>query len=169
MTIYNDIKSEIIFIIQKILFIIIVYTVSTYIANYIISLLPSDNILYSQLKSIIYVSIIALGIIYILVSNGIEVNTILTILAGVSLTLALAFQSFISNIVATIYVLLINLFDIGDKITVGFNSGVVTSMNLINTTLIDDDNRLVIIPNSKFLDTAIIKLKKKSLETNLTV
>ncbi len=166
MSIYNEIKSGIIFIIQKILFAIIVYIVSTYIANYIISLLPSDNILYSQLNSIIYVSIIALGIIYILICNGIEVNTILSILAGVTLTLALAFQSFTSNIVATIYVLLINLFDVGDKLTVGFNSGVVTSMNLINTNLIDDDNRLVIIPNSRFLDTAIIKIDKKSLENN---
>ena len=155
MSLYKNAKSAISPYISKILISILIFAGISIVSNYIINLIPNQNLVYMQVKNIIYYGIYIFGIIFILINFGIELATIITFLGAVTITLAISFQSLLSNIVATFYILLNNLFNIGDNIKIGVAIGTVTDFNLINTKLIDSNNQSITIPNNYFLSFPI--------------
>jgi len=150
----DDIKSIVISNIPKILTSVFILIITFCVANYISNLIPDINIIYHQARHIIYYSIVIFGIVNVLVSFGIQLTTIYAILGGLMLTLALSFQSLITNMVATFYVLLNNLFNLKDTIQVGSITGTVIDFGLINTRL-STGTQIVTIPNSFFLSNPI--------------
>jgi small conductance mechanosensitive channel len=151
MSFYKHAKSAISPYIPKILISILIFATINILANYIITLIPNENLVYIQVKNIIYYSIYTFGIIFILINFGIETTTIIAFLGTIVIALCISFQSFLTNIVATFYILLNNLFNIGDNIKIGLASGIVNEFNLINTKLIDSNNQIITIPNNYFL------------------
>lgn len=155
-----ELTSTIINFLPKILISILIYVCGTYVANYFNDLISSNNNkLVSQMKSVIYYSVMLFTFITILVNMGFELTTILAILFAFLIPSTFAFQSFLSNIVASFYILSFNIINIGDNITIGINSGKVTDISLINTTLITQYNQKIIVPNNMFLTVAVTNLK----------
>jgi len=76
----------------------------------------------------------------------------LTSVGVVSVVLGLAAQSTLANLIAGVALLLYRPFRIGDRLQVtaptGLESGVVEELGLGYTTLLTDDNRRIVIPNS---------------------
>ncbi|HUO10248.1 MAG TPA: mechanosensitive ion channel family protein [Phycisphaerae bacterium] len=76
----------------------------------------------------------------------------LTSVGAVSVVVGLAAQSTLSNLVAGVALLLYRPFHIGDRLHVsaptGHESGVVEELGLGYTTLLTDDGRRIIVPNS---------------------
>lgn len=75
----------------------------------------------------------------------------------IGIVIGLATQQTFSNIIAGIVVSLTEPFSIGDYITVGEFSGVLTDINLRDCQLRMNDGDMVIIPNSIIATSVIVK------------
>jgi len=156
MKIYDNIKSTILSHIPTILTSILIIIMFWTIANYIYKNIDSDNnIVYNQIKNIIYYTIIIFGISFLLINIGFEKTTIISFLGTLTITLAFSSQAFLSNIMASFYITFNKLFNIGDNIQIQNVSGKVIDYTLFNTTLLNNNNH-VIIPNNIFINFPVI-------------
>jgi small-conductance mechanosensitive channel len=120
-----------------------------------------NNILLDQIGNLVYYTIIIVGIIYALLSIGLQITTIMAIFGVLSLAISFAVTQTIQNIFAVIYITSNNVFQIGDRISIessrGLFNGKVIQFNLFNTILFNEKTEsLIIIPNSKIQDSIIL-------------
>ena len=114
----------------------------------------NNNLIYHQLSWLVYYSIIIFGLLVSLMNMGFNVGTIITIFGSIGFALALALQDSIKNIVSGIYIGVNNLFKIGDVISlkplgyVNPTFGKVIDFTLYYTTILDNNNKISLIPNS---------------------
>jgi len=108
-----------------------------------------------QLGWMLYYSIIIFGSITALVNLGFNIATIVTLLGSIGLTLGLALQDTIKNIISGIYISINKLFSIGDLISLkllGNSNGIygkIIEFNLYYTTIYNQQtNTISLIPNS---------------------
>jgi len=73
---------------------------------------------------------------------------VIVILATIGITFGLAAQDLLKNVFGGIMILFDQPFKIGDKIQVGENYGQVLKIGLRSTKIVNDDDSVVIIPNS---------------------
>ena len=107
-----------------------------------------NKIVLEQISNIVYYGILAFGLILILIEVGVQKNTIYTLLVSIGFTIGISLQTILSRCLAGVYIIIMNLYDIGDKIRVKTITGRVQSFNLFNTTIYDEtENVNVIIPN----------------------
>jgi len=108
-------------------------------------------------RTIIKLTVLAVGILVILNTLGISITPILTALGIGGLAVALALQDTLSNLFAGFYVTLARQVRVGDYIRVeGGEEGYVVDINWRTTTLRTRTNNLVIIPNAKLAQSVII-------------
>jgi len=151
---FEQAKSATIYYTPKIITSIIIFIIFLTLASYVKNLLSNNNsnLMIDQLKSIIYYSIITFGCFVILLQFGVELNSLVGFLGAFIITLGLAFQTFLSNIVASFYIIFSNLFKKGDNITInGLIRGYIVDFDLFNTTLVNEDGITSFVPNSSFL------------------
>ncbi|MBN2429664.1 MAG: mechanosensitive ion channel family protein [Deltaproteobacteria bacterium] len=98
--------------------------------------------------SILYRSIIILGLIVAVSALGINIGPLLALIGAAGFVVAFALQGTLSNFASGIMILLYRPFDVGDIITVSGESGIVETMNLMCTNLRSFDNKLTVIPNN---------------------
>lgn len=84
------------------------------------------------------------------------VNAILASSAVVAIFVGLAFNTPLSNLGSGMLVAFAQPLRIGDRVTVGDQTGFVEEMDLLYTTLVTDDSRRVFIPNSQLTATMIV-------------
>lgn len=89
-----------------------------------------------------------LGTLTVLSWLGVRMTPVLTLLGGLSFVAAFAMQSTLSNFAAGLMIMIYRPFDVGNVVTVGGVTGKVQAMNLVSTTLLTGDNRVIIVPNS---------------------
>ncbi len=88
------------------------------------------------------------GTLTVLSWLGVRMTPILTLLGGLSFVVAFAMQSTLSNFAAGLMIMIYRPFDVGNMVTVGGVTGKVQAMNLVSTTLLTGDNKVIIVPNS---------------------
>ncbi len=93
-------------------------------------------------------TILALGLLMALSSLEVNVGPVLAVLGAAGFVVAFALQSTLGNFASGIMILIYRPFDVGDVIDAGGVMGKVASMNLVSTTLVSPDNRVVIVPNN---------------------
>ena len=84
------------------------------------------------------------------------VNALLASSAVVAIFVGLAFNTPLSNLGSGMLVAFAQPLRIGDRVTVGEQTGFVEEMDLLYTTLVTDDARRVFIPNSQLTATMIV-------------
>lgn len=84
------------------------------------------------------------------------VNALLASSAVLALFVGLAFNVPLSNLGSGMLVAFAQPLRIGDRVTVGEQTGFVEEMDLLYTTLVTDDARRVFIPNSQLTATMIV-------------
>jgi small-conductance mechanosensitive channel len=84
------------------------------------------------------------------------VNALLASSAVLALFVGLAFNTPLSNLGSGMLVAFAQPLRIGDRVTVGDQTGFVEEMDLLYTTLVTDDARRVFIPNSQLTATMIV-------------
>jgi len=135
--------------IKIILIIIITFLIAKYLQNLLVKNYLNkggNSLIIYQVSSIIYYLIISIGFVLIMIQIGVQKSTILTFIGTLGLTIGLSLQNTLSRCVSGIYIILENLYDIGDYINADGNKGYVKKFNLFNTTL--NENGLdIIIPN----------------------
>ena len=107
-----------------------------------------DSFLYWSL--FIVVTIAALG------QLGIETASFLAILGAAGLAIGLALQGSLSNFAAGVLIIMLRPFGVKDWVEIAGESGSVKSIRIFTTELRTGDNKAVIIPNSRILNSNIV-------------
>lgn len=164
----NDATEMVPKLIISIIMIILVFTVADWIRNIINGRRVLNNnffdsnsifgefeqqrkkkIIYYQLGEIIYYLIIIFGITFSITNLGFQTPAVLTILGTFIVTIGISMQGLIGNIWAGIYISIIQLYDIGDKISISTVTGTVINYTLFNTVIFDEKtNSEITIPNA---------------------
>lgn len=95
--------------------------------------------------------IIAFALIMALSKAGIEITPFVALLGASAFGLSLAVQGPISNYGAGIVLIITRPFVVGDTLTLNGLCGIVDSVNLGNTQLLNEDEERITIPNRKVL------------------
>ena len=99
--------------------------------------------------------IIAVGLIVILQTTGIDLSTV-TILAGaLGVGVGFGLQNITNNFVSGFILLIERPIKVGDRIEVGPVTGDVVNISIRATTVVTNDNIAVIVPNSEFVSSRV--------------
>jgi len=100
--------------------------------------------------------VIALGLIIIVQSAGIDLSA-LTVLAGAAgVGIGFGLQNIINNFVSGIIILFERPIKVGDRVDVGTIHGDVTNISARSTTIVTNENIAVIVPNSEFISGRVV-------------
>jgi small-conductance mechanosensitive channel len=176
----NDATEMVPKLIISIIMIILVFTVADWIRNIINGRRVLNNnffdsnsifgefeqqrkkkIIYYQLGEIIYYLIIIFGITFSITNLGFQTPAVLTILGTFIVTIGISMQGLIGNIWAGIYISIIQLYDIGDKISISTVTGTVINYTLFNTVIFDEKtNSEITIPNTTIQNGLLINFSR---------
>jgi len=105
--------------------------------------------------TIIHYIVIAVGLIVILQTTGIDLSTV-TILAGaLGVGVGFGLQNITNNLVSGFILLIERPIKVGDRIEVGPVTGDVVDISLRATTVVTNDNIAIIVPNSEFVSSRV--------------
>ena len=109
----------------------------------------TDPTLRKFLGSLVYYLVLVVAGVAALSMIGIQMASVLTILATAGLAVGLALQGTLSNVAAGVMLLIFRPFKVGDLIEAGGGPrGKVESIGLFSTTMNTPDNIHIVIPNS---------------------
>lgn len=80
---------------------------------------------------------------------GVETSSFIAVVGAASLAVGLALQGSLSNFASGVLLILFHHFKVGDTIEAGGAKGLVEEIQIFNTILLTEDNKKVIVPNSK--------------------
>jgi len=148
----------------------LVYNYIQYVSNFSSSLTNNNKIIIETVSHVSYYVILSVGIMFVLVELGFDLNTILVVLGSVGLAIALAVKDSVTNIASGFMILFLNYYDIGDLIETDKTMGYVDSFNLFNTTVKDLNQVLINIPNSSIVNGALTNYyKEKTIKLSFMV
>jgi small-conductance mechanosensitive channel len=119
------------------------------------------------LGNLAQIAIVALGLVFMLPSFGIEWTGLLTLVGAAGLAISLSMQDLLKNVVAGIYILMEQPFRIGDRITVKEVTGTVQGIELRTTILCTDDNLQVVVPNNLVLTEIVTNRSASELSRQI--
>lgn len=148
---------------SKLLFAIIVFVVGMLLIKLLLRAIENSKLyahidpetrsyLHSFLKAVLYI-VLVVAIVPIL---GIEIASIITILATAGAAIGLALQGSLSNLAGGIMLVFLKPFKLGDFIEAVGQSGTVKEISLFYTILNTPDNKRVLIPNGTLMGTNIV-------------
>lgn len=160
---------------QKIFISFVIFIIFLVIATYYKNILQSNSgnskkkdVIYKELSHIAYYIILWVGIVIAICNLGINVASILTILATLGFAIGLAIQGILTGISASIYLGIINLYEINDIIEVDGHLGYVKDFDLFNTYLLEANTLVtIIIPNTNIQKSIVINHTKNKEKISL--
>jgi len=100
---------------------------------------------------------------------GLRWSEIQWLVAALTVGLGLGLQEVVANFVAGLIVLLERPIRVGDTITIGEYSGTVSKIRGRATTIIDWDNREIVVPNKTFITDRLINWTLSDTTTRLVI
>lgn len=129
-----------------------------------------NKIVLEQISNIVYYGILAFGLIIILIEVGVQKATIYTLLVSVGITIGISFQPILLRCLSGVYIIMTNLYDIGDKIRISSISGRVQSFNLFNTTIYNEiENVNIVIPNDLIGQKELFNYSRSLYQEKVTI
>ncbi len=114
--------------------------------------------------------LVLVGLVYALNTLGVRVGPLLGALGLGGLVLALALQKVVENFVGALILQTRRPFTVGDTVTLGDQTGVVTDIDSRTTVLLGLDGTMVRIPNGTVLASTIVNLTRSPIRrSELTV
>jgi small conductance mechanosensitive channel len=86
---------------------------------------------------------------------GIDTTSMVALLGAAGLAVGLSLQGSLQNFAAGVLIIVLRPFSKGNFVEVSNSMGTVESINIFNTVLRTPDNRVVILPNSSIIGSAI--------------
>jgi small conductance mechanosensitive channel len=120
-----------------------------------------DASLISFASQFTYYGILFLIALSIMGQLGIETTSLIAMLGAAGVAIGLALQGSLSNFSAGLLLIVFHPFRVGDLIEGAGITGIVEEIQLFSTSVLTEDNRLVIIPNSKLVNDTIINHSSK--------
>ena len=116
----------------------------------------TDITLRKFLTSLVFYLVLLVAGVAALSMVGIQMASVLTILATAGLAVGLALQGTLSNVAAGVMLLVFRPFRVGDVVTAGGAPvGTVESIGLFSTALNTPDNVFIVVPNSSIYSGTI--------------
>lgn len=147
----------------KIIFALLVFFIGKRIAFWLTSLADKalktrdiDEELLGFSHSLIYWGLMALVIVASLAQLGVQTASLVALLGAAGLAIGLALQGSLSNFAAGVLIIILRPFRVGEWIDAAGESGKVRSIKIFTTELRTGDNKCVIIPNARILDSNIV-------------
>ena len=119
------------------------------------------------LGSVCYWLILGLSVLLILALLGVQVASVIAVLAGVGVVVGFAMQGVLSDLSSGMLIAITNVFLIGDLIQVGGPdaptvTGTVVGFNIVNTTLVDASTQTVAtVPNRVLQENVVANLTRR--------
>ncbi len=152
----------------KIIGAIVIFVVGKWIAKKLSGLARNlmersnvDPTLSNFIASVLDVLMIILVVLAAVKNLGVDTTSFIAILGAMGLAIGMAMQGTFGNIGAGVILILFRPFKIGDTVTIAGSTGKVKEITLFNTTLIDDDKKVIMIPNSAVAAGTIIKTQNQ--------
>ena len=115
-----------------------------------------DNELLGFFDSLMYFALLAVVCITALGVLDVPVASFVAILGAAGLAVGLALQGSLSNFAAGVLIIILRPFRVGEFVDIAGESGKIRSIKIFTTELRTGDNKCVIIPNARVLDSNII-------------
>lgn len=115
-------------------------------------------------KNIVYFGILIFVFLAALEKLGIQTTSFIAIIGAAGLAVGLALQGSLANFASGVLIIIFEPFGVGDYIEAGGAAGVVKEIQIFNTIITTDDNKKVIVPNSKVTGDKIVLHPKKPVK-----
>ena len=114
-----------------------------------------DATLRSIVTNLVRYAILILVMIAVLAQFGVQTTSIIAVLAAAGLAVGLALQGTLANVAASVLLLFIRPFKVGESIDAGSVAGTVREIGLFTTELQTWDGLFLMVPNSQLASAAI--------------
>ncbi|GIW54643.1 MAG: mechanosensitive ion channel protein MscS [Nitrospiraceae bacterium] len=105
--------------------------------------------------SIVRYTVIAIGLIIILQTVGIDLSTVTVLAGALGVGVGFGLQTITNNLVSGLIILFERPIKVGDRIEVENVTGNVVNISARATTVVTNDNIAIIIPNSEFISSKV--------------
>jgi small-conductance mechanosensitive channel len=113
----------------------------------------------------LYYLIVTFGVIMMILGFwGIDFKSLLTSLSIVAAAIAIISKDYVSGIICGIIISFSKEINIDDYVKIGENKGKILDINLSKTTLLNDDDDIIYLPNEKVYMSEIINYTKKEIK-----
>ena len=100
--------------------------------------------------------LLVVGLLVILQTAGIDLTTFNVLAGAVGIGIGFGLQNVVSNFIAGLIIMFERPIKIGDRIVVGQIEGDVVEIGARSTRVLNNDNIMVIVPNSRFITDDVI-------------
>ena len=114
-----------------------------------------DAMLISFLSSLVYYAALAVVLIMVLSSFGVQTTSLAALLGAAGLAIGLAMQGTLGHVASGVMLLAFRPFRIGEYVDAGGETGTVKDINIFFTEMATPDNKKIIIPNGQIWDNTI--------------
>ncbi|MGM3305256.1 mechanosensitive ion channel family protein [Anabaena sp. WFMT] len=171
----SPLKPDIANVLQKILTIILLYSVTLVLARLTsgfvsLSVRRAEGVPTSLLSNLAKIAVLILGTLILLQTVGIQITPIITTLGIGGLAVGLALQDTLANLFSGFYLLISQQVRTGDYVKLDDgNQGYVTDITWRNTTIKEISNNVIIVPNSKLASAIFTNYHLPAKEITLTI
>ena len=109
--------------------------------------------------AVVRYTVLLVGLLAIVQTVGIDLTTFNVMAGAIGIGVGFGLQNVVSNFIAGLIIMFERPVKIGDRIVVGGVAGNVVNIGARSTTVLDNDNIAVIVPNSKFITEDVINWK----------
>ncbi len=186
LTIWDQIKSFLNFIIYKndentikvtlglILLILFIFIITSYVLKIIRRIITKklpdeDKVKFTSVFSFVKWFIYVIVLLIAFHNVGIKVTAIFAASAALLVGVGLALQTLFQDIISGVFILIDQTVHVGDIIEIDNKVGRVTDINLRTTKAVTIDNKVLIIPNHKYLTSSLYNWTQNGVETRESV
>lgn len=126
---------------------------------------PKFNSVFSFAKYFIYLIVVLITI----QNMGVELTAILTASAALLVGVGLALQTLFQDIISGIFILIDQTVHVGDIIEIDGKVGRIVEIKLRTTRAVTIDNKVLVIPNHKYLTSIIYNWTENGIETRESI
>jgi small-conductance mechanosensitive channel len=164
-------------VIEKVLISLLILSITSFFSNLLPELLqvyisktnikfPKSGIVSVIIKLVVFI----LGVITLLSYFGIQVAHFITTLGIAGLAVSLALQGTLSNVFSGLNLIASRQIEVGDFVRLeNGEEGYVEDITWMNTVIRRRDNNLVVVPNSRLVNSIVINYGKPTPSMNITV
>lgn len=106
--------------------------------------------------------VLIMGLMAVLEQLGVRTTSILALIGAASIAVGLALQGALSNVAASVMLLILRPYRVGDVVEINGRIGTVRRLDLFVTELSDPDNLDIIMPNGKVFGEMIVNYSTPS-------
>jgi small conductance mechanosensitive channel len=135
---------------------IVIVVVGRLVAKFVVNVIEGymvkggiDKTIGSFVRHLAFYGVMTFVFIAALNKLGVETSSFIAVVGAASLAVGLALQGSLANFASGFMIIIFQPFKVGDIVDAGGAQGRVEEIQIFNTIIISNDNKRVIVPNSK--------------------